>query len=409
MSQRTYERLLAGASLMLTATLAARAPGLGDYPTDAGPALAAVAHGDVGRFFSHQPAMGSVSLFARAPFAALAAAIGDGRLGAYRWGTVPCLIAVSIVALWLARIALRQGSGRLAAALIVAIALLNPLVNDALYYGHPEELLTASLAIGALVAACEQRPALTALLAGLAIASKQWALLIIAPAVLALERERIRALLLAGGVAVGAALPMIVANPGAFRHALRYISNPQPIVTVFTWLYPASPSGHVRVANIFGDVRTFEAHRLLGIEATLSRPMITAISVALPVLLWWRGGRRLGAQRMLLSTAIVFVLRCALDPGSAAYYHFQILFTLLVLDAIGGRIPYAGLSCWALVFVVLGRLPSYLPAGLANAAYIVVTVIACGIFVNRLRAPADSPRSHVVRGVGRLRQVHLAD
>jgi hypothetical protein len=290
MGDRTYSRLLAGAALALAIVLSLRATGLGDYPTDAGPALSAIAHGNLAAFFSHQPAMGPLSLYLRAPFAAVAVALHDGQKGIYRWEAVPCLLAIAVVSLWLATLARRRGSGRIAQILIVGLCLLNPLVGDALYWGHPEELLTASLAVGALLAASERNSLLTGVLAGLAIASKQWALLVLVPSILVLERERLRALLAAGGVAAALILPMIVANPGAFRRALHYISAPQPVVTVFTWLYPVSPTGTVHVANIFGDARVFEAHRLLPSVGAVSRPLITILGLALPLLLWWRRG-----------------------------------------------------------------------------------------------------------------------
>lgn len=138
MSERVYGRLLAVGGLALACVLAVRAPGVGDYPTDAGPALTAIAHGNLSGFFSHQPAMGSVSLFVRAPFVALGAALGDGPVGLYRWGTLPCLLAVAVIAIWLGRISVRRGSRRAAPILIVAVALLGPLVNDALYWGTPK-------------------------------------------------------------------------------------------------------------------------------------------------------------------------------------------------------------------------------------------------------------------------------
>lgn len=386
MSQRSYDRLLAGATLLLACVLAFRAPGVGDYPTDAGPALAAIAHGNLAAFFAHQPAMGSLSLFVRAPFAALSVALHDGLVGTYRWGALPCLLSVAVLAIWLGRIATRRGSGRLAPVLIAVLSLINPIVNDALYFGHPEELLTASLAIGALVAACEGRVTLTAVLTGLAVATKQWALLIVAPSILVLDRQRVRALITAAGVALVATLPMIIANAGSFHHALNYISTPQPVVTIFNWLYPLSPVTSVHLSNIFGDARMIEAHRILGIESTFSRPLITVLGLALPLYLWWRGGRRLRVEELLISTAIVFVLRCALDPGSMPYYHVPILLTLMALDALAGRrLPVAGFAAWGFAFVVLDRIPSYFTGGVANGAYIAASVAACVVLARRLR------------------------
>jgi Glycosyltransferase family 87 len=389
MSEKTYRRLLSAAAFVVAAGLASRPGAFWDYPTDAGPALGAIAHGSVTGFFSHQPAMGPLSLYLRAPFVVIAAALHDGPVGTYRWGCLPCLLAVAGVALWLAQIARRAGARRVAMALILLISLVNPLVSDALYWGHPEELLTASLAIGAILAAGEGRGSLTAVLAGLAIASKQWAFLILVPAMLLLEKDRIRALVLSGAVAVLAWLPMIVANLVAFRHALRYVSHPQPVVTLYTWLYPLSPRGTVTVSNIFGDSRTFDAHQLLGVEATLARPLITLLGVAIPLLVWWRGGRRVSVEQMLLASAFVLGCRCALDPGSMAYYHFPLLLILLAYDAVAGhRVPIAGLLGLAVSFVVLDRFPAYLGMGVANELYIAATVTACALIAARLRGRA---------------------
>jgi Glycosyltransferase family 87 len=386
MSEKKYGRVLGAAALLLAAVLASRPGTFWDYATDAGPALAAIAHGSVTGFFSHQPAMGPLSLYVRAPFVVLAAALHDGPVGIYRWGCLPCVLAVAGVALWLAQTARRSGAGRLAMALIVAISLVNPLVSDALYWGHPEELLTASLAIGAILAAGEGRGTLTAVFAGLAIASKQWAVLILVPAVLLLEKDRIRILVLSGAVAVLAWLPMILANLAAFRHALRYVSHPQPVVTLYTWLYPLSRTGTVTVTNIFGDSRTFDAHQLLGVEATLARPLITVLGVAIPLLVWWRAGRRATVEQMLLASALVLVCRCALDPGSMAYYHFPLLLILLAYDAVAGRrVPLAGLAGVAVSFVVLDRSPAYLGMELANCLYIATTVTGCALLGASLR------------------------
>ncbi len=387
MSERVYGRLLAVGGLALACVLAVRAPGVGDYPTDAGPALTAIAHGNLSGFFSHQPAMGSVSLFVRAPFVALGAALGDGPVGLYRWGTLPCLLAVAVIAIWLGRISVRRGSRRAAPILIVAVALLGPLVNDALYWGHPEELLTASLGIGALLAACERRALLAGVLAGLAVASKQWALLLVPPAVLVLERDRIRCLLASGSVALIATLPMIAGSMAGFRHTLSYISHPQPIVTFFTWLWPVSPSGDVRITNIFGDSRILAAHRLLSFEGAVARPLILLIGVAVPLYLWWRSGRRLSAEQMLLSTSLVLVLRCALDPGSVGYYAFALVLSLVALDALAARaVPAIGLAAAAVAFGVFDRFPSYLPDPVANAAYIAATAVTCVFLIRSVRA-----------------------
>jgi hypothetical protein len=341
--------------------------------------------------------MGGVSLYLRAPFVMLAAALHDSPVGLYRLGDVPCVLAVALIATWLAVVAGRRGTGLAGRAVIVAVCLFNPLVRDALYWGHPEELLTASLAVGSLLAACEGRISLAAVLAGLAVASKQWALVIVVPVLLVLERERIRAALVMAAAAAGSTLPLVVANFGAFRHALHYISSPQPVTTLFTWLYPFSPSGMVRITNIFGDMRSFNARTVPGLVSTVSHPVIIALGLVIPLVVWLRAGRRLSVPAMLCAMALVFVLRCALDPGSGAYYHFALLLTLVALDATAGRrIPLAGLLGAAGAFMVLDRFPSYMAEGPANLLYILATVVAAALLVRELRATQSSQGSKMV-------------
>jgi hypothetical protein len=333
--------------------------------------------------------MGSVSLYLRAPFVALGVALHAGPEGIYRWGALPCLLAVAWCAVWLGRIARRRGAGRLAQAAISALCLLGPLVHSALFWGHPEELLAGSLGVGALLAAVEQRALLTALLAGLAVATKQSALVLVLPAVLVLERGRAQALLGTAGVAVAAMLPMAVANFDAFRRVFTYISTPQPLISLFSWLYPVSPSGRVLYVNMFGDPRVIDGHRMVALEAH-TRPLIVVLGLAIPLWLWWRQGRQLDARQALIATALAVMLRCALDPDGQAYYNLPIPLLLVGLDALAGRrLPTLGLLGTAVAFVVLDRFPAYLPMGLANAIYIATTVSVGTLLVGRLRTRAQ--------------------
>jgi hypothetical protein len=381
-----FDRLLLAAAFAAGCVIATRAASIGDYPLDAGPALSAIAHGHLGAFFAHQPAMGAVSLYLRAPFAALAVALRCTDLGVYRWGVLPCVLSVGVVACWCARIAARHGMSRPGQAVLVTTALFNPLLFNALHYGHPEELLTAALAVGALLAACEQHPVRSAVLAGLAAASKQWALLIVLPALLVLERDRIRAAAVMLVTGATATLPLLLANPGSFAHALGYIAHPQAPTTMFNWLYPFSPAGTGHVAMIFGPSRPYFGRVDPGVELAVSHPLIVCIGLVLPVLVFCARGRRLGASSALLVTALALLLRGTLDPGAWPYYSAPVVFVLLAADAYSGRaLPLAGLSAWAGAFVFLDRFPAYLPVGEANAIYIVASVAAVALLVRALR------------------------
>lgn len=385
-----------GALVALAAALvvivAVRSTGLADYPRDAGPSILAGAHGDLAGFFAHQAAMGPLSLYLRVPFAALGVAFGDGSVGVYRWASLPCLIALGAVAVWLARTVAHRGGGRLAQIVILAVVILGPLVDSALYWGHPEEILTAALGTAALLAALEERVLATGLLVGLAIASKQWAVIVLIPALLLLRGDRVRAAVIAGATALLSSVPMMIGNFAAFRHVYHYVSAPQPIVTVFTWLYPFSRSGPVHISDINGTRPAFIAHQILPVETALSHPLIVLIGLGLPVLVWWRAGGRPTRREVLTALALALLLRCVFDPGSAAYYHLPLLLVLVTVDAWEGRsLPTLSLSATALAFVVLDRAPEYLAPAVTNGLYIAASAVVAGLLVRELRI-AGRPR-----------------
>jgi hypothetical protein len=391
-----FDWLLPAGALLSACVRAMIAAGPGDYPGDAGPGLSTLAHGNVGGFFSHQPAMGALPQLVRAPFALLAGALNDSAIGIYRWGDLPCLIAVAVLSLWLARIAASRGMARSGQVLIVCVCMFNPLVNDALYYGHPEELLTASLAAAALLAASERRATTAAMLAGLAVASKQWALLAVCPVLLAAEGRRLRSAAVMAGTAALVSAPMVLGDFSAFMHSLHYISRPQPVTTVFTWLYPLSPAGHVTIANIFGAPRPGIGHTVPGVVSLLSHPAIIALGVVVPLIAWLLGGRRLDGRPLLLSAAVVFLFRSTLDPGTEPYYYLPLLFVLVALDAqAGDRFPVAGLIGFAGAFTLLDRFADYSAPATTNLLYIAGTLAGAAVLIDRLRSASQ-------RGLDRL-------
>ena len=172
-----------------------------DYDTEARTAVNALTGGDVAGFLQQAPAYGG-SLVLRAPFALATSALGGGELAVFRALSIPCALAVAVVALVLADRMSREGRSRGACLLVVALAAANPITIKAFEIGHPEELLCAALAVGAVMAAARERTLLAAVLLGLAIATKAWAVLAIGPVLLALPGRRLLALGVAGAVAV---------------------------------------------------------------------------------------------------------------------------------------------------------------------------------------------------------------
>ncbi len=368
--------LLGIAALALGGAIALRASSLGDYPSDAGPAIGALLHLRFGSFLDATPAMGLFSLLARWPFAALAYLGKANPVAIYRWGALPCVESVALAALWLAGIARSRGTGRFGQAAIVAVALLNPVVGSALYWGHPEELLTASLAIAAVVAAHERRVGLTILMLGLAMASKQWAALVLFPvfAVSGTGRWRV----LGGSVAVAAVLtlPELLGGLHSFVHSqLGLATGLVRIPGSESWPYLLSSSATIQLRDGFHYTGPYMSHTAVA----LWHPLMFAVAVAASVWLARRAAVPRTADALFGSVALIFLMRAALDPGDAEYSLAPMLRTGVAWDALrGARAPVRSLLGALLAEAVFGRFSwSSIGPVAANAAFDVVTLVAC--------------------------------
>jgi hypothetical protein len=300
-----------------------------DYDAEAAPALRVLASGDIGGFLAGVPAYGG-SLVLRAPFALVASALGGGELAVFRAVSIPCLVAVAILALVLGDRMLRGGRSRGACVLVVALAAANPISFRALELGHPEELLAAALAIGAVLAAARERTLLAALLLGLAIASKAWAVLAIGPVLLALPRRRLLALSVAGAVTALVVGPLMLSGAAeAVVHTTRQtgaIFNPWQV-----WW----PLGDVTNVGLHGG---FQAGARSAPQwlSPITHPLIASLVVPLSLLYAWRNasGARHQGEQLLGLLALLLLLRCVLDPWNTIYYELPFVLALLAWEAL---------------------------------------------------------------------------
>jgi Glycosyltransferase family 87 len=327
--QARMQRLLTGLAALAVVALSLRVgagmePGL-DYFGDAGPAIDALGRGDWHGFFANQPLMGSLSLFLRVPFVL---PVFDGSIDAvYFAGAVPCLIATVVLGLALARMLAERGQSTAVQGLVAGLAVINPLTFKALHWGHPEDLLAAALCIGAVLAALRDRSLLSGLLLGLAVATKQWAVLAVLPALLAAPRRHVPLV----GVAVAAAgafmLPMAIGDLDGFSgvagDAAGQTSGGASTTPWNVWW----PLSHL-VALPGGGGRWMAPDWV----TRVSHPLIVFTAVPLTVLLWRRHDRR--PDDALLLLALLFLLRCMLDNWDNDYYHLPFLLSLLAWETV---------------------------------------------------------------------------
>ncbi|HLH14594.1 MAG TPA: hypothetical protein VKV16_07365, partial [Solirubrobacteraceae bacterium] len=368
-----------------------------DYEAEAKPAFTALLHGHVLAFLRLAPVYGG-SLLERAPFALAAGAWGGGPLAVYRLVALPCLLAAIALAAWLCASMRRAGASRLARAVAVGLCVANPLVLPALEVGHPEELLGGVLCVAAVLAATRQRSLLAAVLLGLAIANKEWALLAVGPVLLALCAQRVRTLVLAALLAAALLAPFVLASAGGLRGELGASSHTGAIFQPWQlwWFFgapnhvPASAenANHMQLAAAL-DTRPGYRIAPRWIEG-LAHPLILALALPLTLLAW---PRRRRAEAPLLLLALLLALRCALDPWDFAYYPIPFLLALLAWETtVFRRPPLLSLAASASLWTLFEWLPKHASPDVVSAsfaAFAVLSILALGL---RLYASRGEPR-----------------
>jgi hypothetical protein len=306
---------------------------------DAGPAIAALANGSTHDFFASQPPMGSFSLLLRGPFAAVAKAAGGHDLAVYRAGAFACLLALGLLAVWTMSAMARRGRPRAVSLLVPAAVLVSPLTYAALQYGHPEELLGAALCTAGVIAAGRGRPLLAGAMLGLAIATKQWAILAVPVAIVAAPRGRVRMPLSAGGVAALFLVPMLLADPSRFWLAQRSVGivTTQHTVTASNFWFPFAHSSIGPTVTPQG-IQTIAQYSLPSSFGHLTH--ILVILLALGAVGAYAYRRRSAApEEALQLLALVFLARCVFDPLTYSYHHAPFLVALTVYEGLRRRVP----------------------------------------------------------------------
>jgi hypothetical protein len=313
-----------------------------DYPLDAGPPIDALINGRVHDFLAARPDMGPFSLVLRAPFAAAGQLLGSGGsahyyLDDYRFGVFPCVAAAGLFGVYVARLMDEEGRRKLAQAAVVGLAVVNPVTLRAIHYGHPEEVLGAALLAGAAVAGLRGRASLGAVLVGLAVANKQWAVIglptVVLILVLAVGRERLkRPALVLAGVAALLTVPLVLVDAHSLVDLFRRMADLRGgyVFPADVW-YPFAPELPATAGEHLPGLR--QIPDWLGL---IARPLIVTMGVVLPLVF----ARNVAADlrnRALPLLALVMLLRCALDPLDNGYYHVPFFLALLAADGLSGR------------------------------------------------------------------------
>ena len=221
----------------------------------------------------------------------------------YRMVALPCLLAASVLGVWLVVRMRSERRSTFARALALGVCVANPLTLLALEFGHPEELLGACLCVAAVLLAGRSpmgraRALWVGAILGLAIANKEWALLAVGPVLLALPaRRRLACLAGAGGVAAAVLAPLALVGSSTFLAGTRALATaPSAVFEPWQvwWFLGASnhvpaPTGVLRIVPMNASLSTHPQWRLAPPWlAGIPHPLILATGLALTVALWLR-------------------------------------------------------------------------------------------------------------------------
>lgn len=311
--------------------VALREPPWEDFVEESGPAVQRLIAGDLHGFLAHTPVYGG-SLLLSAPALALGGALG-GLYTAYRFEALFCLAVVSALALALARIQRAEGRSTFSRWLLIAVLVASPAADWALKKGHPEELITAALCVGGMLLVVRGRIVGGAILLGLAVVCKQWALLALPIAFVVAPGHRWRFSIATAAAALALSVPFLLTSTGKFVALNKgvvsapFIFHPQQIwwtLHLYYWRPLGSPH-----STIFGRAP-------IALVADYSHPLIGLLAALLAIAYWIRR-RHLQPSDALLLLSLALLLRCMLDPWNTFYYQLPFLLALAAWEVNSHR------------------------------------------------------------------------
>lgn len=350
-----------------------------------------MATGDVAGFFRAQPAMGLTSLLLRAPAVAIAHA-GDATLtGEYRAGALVLVVGAVALALALAYTGWRDGSGVGAVIALVGLWFVAIVWSRSLYYGHPEEPLAAVLAIAGVVLAARGQALAAGVAVGLAIGTKEWALLAVPGVVFAAAAPDWRRMGAAAAVAVALTSGvMALGNSGSFRaaHKAQQEGDTHTITPASVWFRV----GDKRVVPLGDgrDVISIFPPRAVG---RFCRPAVILIGLLTAIAFGLRRGFR--SRDAFALVAFVLTVRVLIDTQTFSYHLVPMLMMVAAWEVFGRRrLPVVAVAATAAFQLTVHCVVPNFSAETFNAVYLAWTIpLAAYLGAAALRRAPTGTRS----------------
>jgi hypothetical protein len=168
-------------------------------------------------------------------------------------------------------------------------------------------------------------------------------------------------------------LPAVIGDAGGFYGASRQAGWSGERVYPFNAVWPLAPTED-RVISVGSDMSVVTVRVIPTWLAHLLHPGIVLISIPITAAaLWVR--RRFRVEDVFALLALLFLLRCLLDPVDNAYYHVPFLLSLAFWEGLAWRRPpllalLASLAVWFAFY----KATMFHTTDLRNAVYLVATV-----------------------------------
>jgi hypothetical protein len=354
-----------------------------DFFSESAPAVQQLIDGHLDGFLAHAPAYGG-SLLLASPALALGGALGGINL-AYRLDGLVCMAALAVLALTLAASQRSHGRPALSRWLLIGLLVASPASSWALKEGHPEELLAAALCVGGMLLVIRGRISSGAILLGLAVACKQWAILAVPLAFVVVPRHRLRLSLLTAAGAIVLWAPLTLAAGSSFIAANRGLAS-APFIFRSEQIWWTLHLDYIRPLG--GPTSTIFGPAPIALVANYSHPLIVLLAVLL-AFAWWLRRRHVRPADALLMLALVLLLRCMLDPWNVLYYQLPFLVSLGAWEvASERRAPLFTLAASFLVWTGFRPVNVASSENMTNLFYVAWTIPAAFVmFWHSLRLP----------------------
>ena len=290
----------------------------------------------------------------------------QGLLGVTSW------LVLAVGALALLRAARADSLAR-QAGLLAFLAFLPAASSAIVQLYHPQDVVSLGLALAAVALVLQRRWLLSGALFGAAVLTKQFALLLLLPALVAApdRRSRLTLLVASASVFVVVILPFLVIDPQATMENL----------SGFSAGGAAAGQTVLSLAGVHGTVASAVARD-------------TPVVFALAVCVWAARRRGLRADRPTTLVALTLVCtgsRLVFESVVFPYYLLATSVLVLLLDVVARRSPHWSLTwCAAAAFFVAVHPGNRIVAALGTLV-LAVAVVAIGMveLLSNEESPAD--------------------